>query len=136
MTNSMPQQKYRLKRGTALVIAGPQGCGKKRLAQAIASEYGRHQHIEIGPDWDFQLRAALTSSPSVLIVDGTPAHNELVDIKCMVTNPRTVVRLPYSNHTQAYRSPLVIITSQDVNWLHEGTRRFDLIDLSKAVDHV
>lgn len=127
----MSPNNYHLKHGTALVIVGPQGCGKSQLAQAIAKQHGKHQQIETGPGWDFQLRDALNGAVDVLIVDGVPGQDELVDIKCMVTNPQTQVRQPHANHSEARPSPLVIICTQDADWMHEGSRRFHVIDLSK-----
>lgn len=136
MTDTIPQNNYQLKRGTALVIVGPQGCGKSTLAQTIAKRRGKHQEIETGPGWGFHLRDALNGRVDVLIVDGVPGQVELVDIKCMMTNSQIQVRPPYASRAEARPSPLVIICTQDANWLHDGSRRFDVIDMnSKAVDH-
>lgn len=138
----MSPHNYHLKRGTALVIAGPQGCGKSLLARQIAMGHGKFQQIETGPAWDFQLRDALNGRPDVLIVDGVPGRDELADIKCMVTSSQVLVRQPRTslrvNQPSLYRpSPFVILCTMNTDWIQEGNRRFAVIDLtSKEVAHV
>ncbi|MES2685515.1 MAG: ATP-binding cassette domain-containing protein [Pseudomonadota bacterium] len=127
---------YQLKRGKALVIVGPQGCGKSILSQAIANRHGSMQTIRTGPDWEFSLRDALNGKVQVLIVDGVPSQAEMADIKCMVIQPQILYFSVESKRPESYPSPLIIITAPDTDWMHEGTRRFDVIDMSKAVGHV
>lgn len=132
----MNYQNYELKRGTALVIVGPQGCGKSILAQHIGNRHGKMQCIQTGPGWDFSLNDALNGKVQVLIVDGVPSQTELANIKCMVTDPQVLYFSPGYKTPRAYQSPLVIITAPDADWMETGARRFEVIDLSKAVSHV
>lgn len=132
----MNHQNYQLKRGTGLVIVGPQGCGKSRLARQIAMRCGNFQQIETGPDWDFGLRDALNGGTQVLIIDGAPNTSEMAEIKDLLTSRHVSVRQPFSGHTVRRTCPHVIICTMDADWMHDGLRRFDVIDLSKAVAHV
>lgn len=125
----MSHQDYQLKKGIGLVIVGPKASGKIRLALQIAQHYGNFQQIETGVGFDFQMRDALNGQVDVLIIDGDPSMDEMAEIKCMLTSQFMQIRVMNSQHHKQVPTPLVIICTQSAYWLHDGSRRFDVIEL-------
>jgi len=64
---------YELQKGVALVLVGPEGSGKTRLAFEIAQRYGKVRSISgFGLNNPVGLRRALRAHPDVLIIDQVP----------------------------------------------------------------
>lgn len=123
---SAPQ--HQLERGKALVIVGPQGSGKSVLARSIARQYGKFQEVELGVNFDFQLRDALNGRVKTLIIDGEPSRDELVQIKAMVTSPTTRINVPFSKTVRTVPTPLLVFCSGSTDWLGaDGGRRFTVV---------
>lgn len=127
----MSHHDSKLTRGRALVIVGPQGCGKSQLAEEIAAKYGRFQHIESGPQFDFQLRDALNGRADVVIIDGAPPANRMADIKAIVTNSTMMLRACFGKTTSKVPTPLVVICTHDCYWFPAGSRRFEVIHIQQ-----
>lgn len=71
---------YELKHGQALVITGPQGCGKSTLARKIAEEHGSFIEVDASQLETHQgLNDLLASEPATLIVDGWPDNDDTQD---------------------------------------------------------
>ncbi len=119
---------YQLKRGTALVLVGPQGSGKTVHAQRIAGNHGRFQTVQVGPNFGYELFCAINERVDVLIIDGAPSAAEMARIKPIVTNPLTTIREPYRGAGGRFPSPLVIICSEDPP--PKSARRLDVIPLA------
>jgi predicted P-loop ATPase len=124
-----------LQRGRALIITGPQACGKSTLAREIA---GRFKHFaELGAevlDGDRALDRVVDTLARVLIVDGlprTPAGCAVV--KQLITQNAIHGRQRYGTELRAMRPPLLIFTTNDTeaarHFAADG-RRFDLLDMA------
>lgn len=122
--------------GKALVIQGPQGSGKARLATQISQKRGKFINLEFGQNFKSALKTALNEQPATLIIDGNPNPSELADIKCIVTNHRLDLRPPFSDKKISVTAPFVIICNQSkADWISpKDTRRFDVISLKSAAD--
>lgn len=71
---------YELNHGQALVITGPQGCGKSTLARKIAEERGSYIEVDARQLETHQgLNDLLASEPATLIVDGWPNDDDMQD---------------------------------------------------------
>lgn len=62
-----------LHRGSALVLAGPEGCGNTTIAREIAAPHGKPVEVFLNDlDNPFRLGAMLRLKAPVAIVDGAP----------------------------------------------------------------
>lgn len=65
--------KVELRRGQALVLAGPEGCGKTTAAREIAAPHGKPVEVFLNDlDNPFRLGAMLRLKAPVAIVEGAP----------------------------------------------------------------
>lgn len=82
---------YELKHGQALVITGPQGCGKSILAREIAAAHGTFEEVDaIRMGEHLGLSTAMEGEPKTLIVDGIPKMSK-AEIKALITSQTILV---------------------------------------------
>lgn len=118
---------YQLKRGQALVIIGPQGCGKSTLARQIASTHGMYEEMS-AEDFDapFGLSPILKKEPKTLIIDGEPRNVKL--LKKMIVNDQVQVNIRYQV-PKVISTMNLIICSEQLHWIKSNNRRFFVLNM-------
>lgn len=114
--------------GTALVLAGPQGCGKTRIAHQLAEANGKF--IEIYAGQFSQLARLLDESTKTVIVEGLPALD--ADLKRWITEKQIAYRLPYRDRTMMPTPRFIFCTSNPADLAKTlGSRHFVVVRLEK-----
>lgn len=128
----MNPNRITLERGCALVLRGPQGCGKSLLARQIAMRHGRYTALNPN-DLTSAFTDWLASEPDAVIVDEADmlCPRGVAAVKLLVTNGQAV--LARKGHRPAMvRSPLVILCSQGMaDWINSAGPRFRVVDLPR-----
>ena len=117
-----------IQRGRAIVLAGPQGCGKSTTARQIAAKAGPYKVFTGGES----MNEVLLCEPSTVIVEEPEAmsKSELATLKGLITSERTTVRGPYGEDLRQVRTPNFIFCCHDANWLSGSDgRRFFVVHL-------
>ncbi len=122
--------KYELKRGQALIITGPQSCGKSTLAREIAKAHGAFAEIDAERlQENFGLSEVMESDPKTLIVEGIP-NMSVAEIEALISSKSISVNRKY-RMSKVVETPNFIFCSGDPNPipLVDGSRRFLVISL-------
>jgi ABC-type phosphate/phosphonate transport system ATPase subunit len=123
-----------IERGRALVLTGPEGCGKSRLARQLASKHGSFVEISaytLASPFDFG--NALANEPQTLIVEDIPRDaRSLQLVKSMLTSERVQCDRK-GLEPKFVRSPNFIFCTNDANpFIGHDDRRFAVFQMGKA----
>lgn len=133
--------KHTLQAGRALVITGPQGCGKTTLARELAKAHGGYFDEIDASRFDSGLipKDALEFGPRVLIVNGLPnTRAALACFKQFISNAKVSYRPYGAVDLVDVAPPILVFTTNDTRKARELTevsRRFDLLELSHQPAH-
>lgn len=120
-----------LKRGRALIIAGPQGSGKTRLARSIAVKHGTFIEIDLPVFLSvFALNEVLRARPATLIVDGFPSTEKALNrVKEVITSPQMTVHMKFGPPIAITTPHLIFCSGNTHLWSEYEGRRFHIVTL-------
>lgn len=125
----MELENITLTKGQALVLVGPQGCGKTIMSERIAKKHGSFIRIDSCElDHDHALAAAISSEPDTVIVEGLPSNETaLVRVKSLITANEVAIRLP-GQKPRTVKAPNFIFCSGAADPIpHIDHRRFFVV---------
>lgn len=122
-------------RGRALIIAGPQGCGKTSLARDIVRAAGlaRDEYRGIPAKSIFNrfgLADALISNPKVVVVDDVVPDEAFFELAKALASEDLIEVRPKGKDAYMANNPIWIFTSHLPVKLPGGSRRFTVITLA------
>ena len=124
----------KIEKGRALVLVGPQGGGKTKLARKLAAATGSYRELD-ARDLESNSRfwPVLEQEPATCIVDGLPQGEDVLQrLKAMLTNTETVVCRKHGGPKRV-RSPNFIFCTSDPEPLkHLEGRRFHIVHMGAA----
>lgn len=123
----------KLEKGRALVLVGPQGCGKSLIAREIAKQHGSYKEVDADVlENSFELGEALSSEPRTVVVDGIPTSVATMRLLKSLITSNEVVCERRGLEPKTVPAPNFIFCSGDADALgHDlGDRRFRVLHLS------
>lgn len=123
----------KIERGLALVLVGPQGCGKSLLARKLAADAGSFVEIDVD-DLESPFTDYLADEPATCIVDGFPrTHHTRERLKAMISSP--TAPLDRKGMPRQFRkAPNFIFCTSDADALrlHPNERLFRVVRMGDA----
>lgn len=116
-----------IEKGRALVLYGPQGCGKSKLAVELAKAHGSYTEVHRADIDGGALTPWLAGEPRTCIVDGFPSTELGMNaLKQMITTEMAVLRLR-GREPRAIPAPNFIFCVDDIDPLPMSDRRFNVV---------
>jgi len=122
-------------RGKALIISGPQGCGKTSLAVDVAqaaglsrSEYRLESANSISHP--FGLEGALRTNPKVVIVEDVVPDEAFFELAKVLASEDLIEVQPMGRDAYLAKSPIWIFTTNLPVELPKGSSPFTVITLN------
>jgi len=121
---------YQFRKGQALVLVGPPGCGKTRTALAIAEAHGPFAEMRAEDlTSPFVLGAVLAAEPATVVVEGMPQERQFHALKSLITS-NVVPANRKGLKPKMVKTPNFIFCSGDLDvFSNAGDRRFHVVEL-------
>jgi energy-coupling factor transporter ATP-binding protein EcfA2 len=123
----------RLENGRVLVLVGPQGSGKTRLARALAGREGPYREID-SLEIESPFQSWMDADIKTVIVDGVArSHRAMHNLKTWISNPRMTVHRKYKEPESMPTPHFIFCTNaSDLPvYLHDD-RRLRIVHLNAA----
>ena len=125
----LSQQELSIKRGQALVLVGPQGCGKSTKARELAAKVGAFVEIS-GEELEDKFTDWLSEEPVTVIVEMERplSQKAATTLKSLITSEEATCHRK-GRYPCTVRTPNFIFCTGDKDFLPADSRRFHIVEL-------